>query len=226
MGTLFNSYKMTSKPKVVDVLGLNAQGIKQLNSVLSDELKKLGAIPVFNLTLTDDEWNSIPAIKETVAYQGFDSFKIITEFMKKSEANKATADDIPKTITVGEISFKIHEKTHASSDLVFLITLLLTRGNNVAKILLKCDAGVTDMITRKCNQYGISTSSRSGTGPLGPSVITLARLYQSFLPATVTAILGHKIVGNLKSKLFVGVTFFTHCNDSYHISGTFKGIRP
>lgn len=62
------------------------------------------------------------------------------------------------------------------------------------------------MITRKCSQYGISLSAKTTVGPPGPSVITLARLSQSFLAASAAIILAHGIAENLKSKLFPGIT--------------------
>ncbi|CAH2088735.1 unnamed protein product [Euphydryas editha] len=111
-----------------------------------------------------------------------------------------------KTVTVGDSTMEVCEGTEPKSDLLFLLTVFITRGNNVANILLKCDTTVRDVISRKCSQYGISTSERQKAGPLGPSVITLARLSQAFAPATASVILGHSRVGNLKSKLFAGVT--------------------
>lgn len=158
---------------------------------------------VFSLTLTEAEWRSVPAIVSAVAYQGFDPMRVIKEFTK---ARTTDSDKEFQTVTIGETTIKVATGTCPRVDLLFFLTLFITRGNNVAKILLKCDSSVKDIIARKCSQYGISTTAKASKTPLGPSVITLARLSQAFAPATAAVIMGHSLAGNLKTKLFPGVT--------------------
>ncbi|CAH2088648.1 unnamed protein product [Euphydryas editha] len=136
---------------------------------------------VFGLTLDERQWASVPAIANCVAYQGFDPLRVLAEFMRRGVTQPS---ETYKTVTIGDSTMEVCEGTEPKSDLLFLLTVFITRGNNVAKILLKCDTAVRDIISRKCSQYGISTSDKQRAGPLGPSVITLARLSQAFAPAT------------------------------------------
>lgn len=129
--------------------------------------------------------------------------KVIKEFTK---VRPTDSDKEFQTVTIGETTIKVATGTNPQVDLLFFLTLFVTRGNNVAKILLKCDSSVRDVIARKCSQYGISTTAKTSKTPLGPSVITLARLSQAFAPATAAVIMGHNLAGNLKTKLFPGVT--------------------
>lgn len=189
---------MTSR--VESVLSLTAQEKRGLLQVLGDvnELTR----DVFSLKLTEAQWRSVPAIANAVAYQGFDPMRVIREFTKERATD---ADKSTQTVTVGDSTVKVCVGTDPGVDLLFFLTLFVTRGNNVAKILLKCDSSVKDIIARKCSQYGISTVAKSSKTPLGPSVITLARLSQAFAPATAAVIMGHDVMGNLKTKLFPGV---------------------
>lgn len=189
---------MTSR--VETTLSLSALEKRDLLQVLGDV--DSDTRDVFGLALTDAQWASIPAIVNAVAYQGFDPYKVISEFMTKA---KSAPSDTYRTVEVGNIKMSVCEGTNARTDLSFFLALFLTRGNNVPKILLKCDSAVKDTISRKCVQYGIAVTAQTSKTPLGPSVITLARLSQAFAPATAAVILGHSLFGNLKSKLFPGV---------------------
>lgn len=186
--------------KVETILNLTASEKRELFQVLGSidqEVKE-----AFGLTLTESQWNSVSDIAEAVAFQGFDPLQVIAKFWERSQAEPDKGIDMVK---VGDLRIPVSIGTDAKTDLLFLLTLFLTRGNNVAKILLKCDSGIKEVISRKCSQYGISTTAKTSTTPLGPSVITLARLSQAFAPATATLIIGHSIPGNLKTRLFPGI---------------------
>lgn len=177
--------------------------IAQLN-LGSDEDGKIRS--VYTLNVDAATWESVPAIRDAVAYLGFDPRKIIGEFIKKAKDNARSADDKPKTYGGSGGTFVLYERNDAETDLLFFITLFLERGNNITKMLLKCDREIGDLIRRKTAAYGIIMDRKQGETILGTSSLTLARISQAFPIATAALILKNNIPGKLKTKALVGVT--------------------
>lgn len=182
--------------RVTTTLGLLNTDVTALRTSLGISTADMES---FLLSLTDVEWGYAPAIQEAVKYLGFDAKKIIAQFFTKASQEPANTAQQP-TLVVGNA--KLYERCHAPTDLMFLITLFLERGNNISKALLRCEPTVADVVRRKCNAYGIQIERRQNASILGTSHLTLARIAQAFAPATVSIIISHGIQGKLTSKLF------------------------
>lgn len=160
----------------------------------------------FFLKVSSEQWASVKHIRDAVAYLGFDPRKIIGEFLAKAKVNPALPTDVPKEYKSpsGGV-YQLHEKNHAATDLLFFITLFLERGNNISKMLLKCDKEVSDLIRRKAAAYGIVMERKQNQTILGTSSLTLARISQAFPVATASLIVSNEIPGKLKTKALAGI---------------------
>lgn len=154
----------------------------------------------------EDFFNQSSAIMRAIAYPVFDPVKILLAFNTLSERNKAALTDVPITVkSFGDFKLKIYEKPHATLDLIFFLTIYLERGNNVSKMLLKCDKYLAAIIRRKCATYCIPIESAT-MGSMPVSQITLSRLSLAYANVTAEIIINRKIPGKLSSRLFQKVT--------------------
>ncbi|CAB3230334.1 unnamed protein product [Arctia plantaginis] len=93
-----------------------------------------------------------------------DPRKIIQEFLRKAkEGARGDRDTSKEMRSPGGLTFHMYEKNDAPTDLLFLITLFLERGNNISKILLKCDPEMGSLIRRKASAYEITVEKKSST---------------------------------------------------------------
>lgn len=122
---------------------------------------KVSVMDIFPVKATAEEWSASAAIRQAVAYLGFDLRKVVMQFDKLAPENLAASTDVPIEITSIEgVKLKVFDKNHPTTDLIFLINTFLERGNNVEKVLVKCDATVGQYVRKKCAAYGIPVVAR------------------------------------------------------------------
>lgn len=187
--------------KVKETLSLTNEEIQSLLRPFGEDKADFEA--AVTLVLTEAQWESRMSMKEAVAYMGFNPIKVIKEFIKRSKEGERGPEFTVRT--PGGIEFKLYSGPDAPTDLLFLIVVFLERGNNVAKILLKCEPEVAEAIRRKCSAYGISTTGKIPATNLSASSITLSRLAQAFCPVTASIIIKSNLETDFRSRLYYGV---------------------
>lgn len=155
------------------------------------------------LGIPDAFWDNVGAMRMAIAYLGYDPRKTLLRLHALAKQAVKVEGAVMVHHECGAHTFSLYEACDLPTDIPFLITVFLERGNKPGKITEAMSDRAAAVFRRKCAQYAIDVT-RAGSeaaGRKGAEVVTLARIAQTFPVHTATLILKDEIVGKITSPL-------------------------
>lgn len=143
-------------------------------------------------------------------YEGFNPVVTISEMSKRADDWNSTPRSEVWNLTHDGMQFTITERATIAKDVLFLVSLFLTRGNNLRKILATINKEIKTPLMVKIQTYKIKSDSdedaarrkRAEKIDMTSKDITLSRLTASFPQIALSIVLQTGIPGKVEMTCF------------------------